>query len=371
MKKRLVVLFDGTWRTTDRRSTEFSKDGENVTNVVRFLEALKSGDNHKNVQLVHYVPGIGTRKFERFLGGVFGYGIGNYIKDAYSFIVSNYMPGDEIYLLGFSRGAYSARSLAGMIHNVGILQRRFLYLLNDAYDHYRSREKAWHPDAENSKNFRQQYTWGDEHKNIRFLGVWDTVAALGSPYGLIFSKFVDQLFNRQFHDTKLSTSVLSAYQALAIDEARWPFRPVHWDHNYDKTSGRIEEVWFPGNHNNIGGGGQNTGLSDLTLDWMIRKAKEHGLNIDSQLISEPYFSPDFLESVPKRGWSKWVYRAATLLGVKLLSIYYVSDENRPLVKYIAWNGDYIRPIDDMKRLSPEVSIRMKMDENYRPGNCSE
>ena len=336
MKKRLVVLFDGTWRTTDRRSTEFSKDGENVTNVVRFLEALNSGDNHKNVQLVHYVPGIGTRKFERFLGGVFGYGIGNYIKDAYSFIVSNYMPGDEIYLLGFSRGAYSARSLAGMIHNVGILQRRFLYLLNDAYDHYRSREKAWHPDAENSKNFRQQYTWGDEHKNIRFLGVWDTVAALGSPYGLIFSKLVDQLFNRQFHDTKLSTSVLSAYQALAIDEARWPFRPVH-----------------------------------LTLDWMIRKAKEHGLNIDAQLISEPYFSPDFLESVPKRDWSKWVYRAATLLGVKLLSIYYVSDENRPLVKYIAWNGDYIRPIDDMKRLSPEVSIRMKMDENYRPANCSE
>lgn len=117
------------------------------------MEALKSGDNHKNVQLVHYVPGIGTRKFERFLGGVFGYGIGNYIKDAYSFIVSNYMPGDEIYLLGFSRGAYSARSLAGMIHNVGILQRRFLYLLNDAYDHYRSREKAWHPDAENSKTF--------------------------------------------------------------------------------------------------------------------------------------------------------------------------------------------------------------------------
>jgi len=371
MHKKLVILFDGTCLSVSRGSENIHNQGKNVGNVVRFMEALEPSNKHKNIQLAHYVPAIGTRKFEHFLGGFFGYGIGNNIKNAYSFIVSNYEPGDEIYLLGFSRGAYSARSLAGMIHNVGILQKHFLYLMDDAYDHYRSRDQGWHPDAENSRDFRQQYTWGDEYKKIRFLGVWDTVAALGPPYGLLLSKMVDRLFDRQFHDTKLSTSVQNAYQALAIDEARWPFRPVHWDQNDERTNGRIEEVWFPGDHVSIGGGGQNTGLSDLTLGWMIRKAKEHGLKMDSQLISAPFFSSDFLEAVPKRNATKWGYRILTLLSVKLLSIYYVNDEDRPLIKHIAWNGDYIRPIEDMERVSPEASIRMKMDEKYQPVNCSQ
>ncbi|MEK7778484.1 MAG: DUF2235 domain-containing protein [Pseudomonadota bacterium] len=369
MSKKLIVLFDGTWKSTNSKTLN-PLDGGNqpVTNVVRFLEALKPTDNHKNVQLAHYVPGIGTRKLERILGGAFGYGISNAIKEAYLFIATNYEPDDEIYLLGFSRGAYSARSLAGMIHNVGILQRRFLYLLDDAYDYYKSRDKAWHPDAENSINFRKQFTWGDDYKKIHFIGVWDTVAALGSPYGLLFSKLVDHLFNRHFHDTKLSPSVLNAYQAVAIDEKRWPYRPVLWDHQYEKTSSRIEELWFPGDHVCVGGSGKSTGLSDIALEWMIRKAKEHGLKIDTQLISDPIFSPDFLEPIPERGFSKWFYRIATLCSVKFLSIYYVNDEDRPLVDHIGWNGDYLRPIRDTKAISPEAKIRMEMDESYRPHN---
>lgn len=366
MRKKLIVLFDGTWKSTNSKSPN-SLDGgsQPVTNVVRFLEALKSTDSHRNVQLVHYVPGIGTRKFERILGGVFGYGISSAIKEAYSFIATNYEPGDEIYLLGFSRGAYSARSLAGMIHNVGILQRRFLYLLDDAYDHYKSRDQAWHPDAENSINFRKQFTWGDNYKQIRFIGVWDTVAALGSPYGLLFSKLIDYLFNRHFHDTKLSSSVLNACQAVAIDEKRWPYRPVLWDHQYEKNSSRIEELWFPGDHACVGGSDKSTGLSDITLEWMMRKAREYGLRIDTQLISDPIFSPDFLEPIPERGFSKWIYRIATLCIVKFPSIYYVNDEDRPLIRHIGWNGDYLRPIRDMKAVSPEAKIRMEMNKSYR------
>lgn len=114
---------------------------------------------------------------------------------------------------------------------------------------------------------------------------------------------------------------------------------------------------------------QNNGLSDLTLEWMMRKAREYGLKMDSQLISQPFFFSDLHEVIPKRTATKWGYRIATLWSVKFLSIYYVNDEDRPLIKRIASNGDYIRPIEDMKRVSPEASIRMRMDENYQPINC--
>ncbi|MBI3798630.1 MAG: DUF2235 domain-containing protein, partial [Deltaproteobacteria bacterium] len=118
--KKLVVFFDGTWNSADQHT----KNGQPCpTSIAKLFEATLPDDGQSNPQIVHYVQGVGTRRLERFSGGGFGYGISDNIKEGYRFLVSNYRQGDEIYLFGFSRGAYTARSLAGLIRNLGILKR--------------------------------------------------------------------------------------------------------------------------------------------------------------------------------------------------------------------------------------------------------
>jgi uncharacterized protein (DUF2235 family) len=136
MPKKLAIFCDGTWN-------EPTKHG---TNVLRMLQATEPKDaNGDHPQLVHYIAGVGTRKGERFRGGAFGLGISDNIIDAYSFIVSNYENGDEIFLFGFSRGAYTARSIAGLIHNLGVLKRHNLPLIAEAYKHYKDKTDDWKP----------------------------------------------------------------------------------------------------------------------------------------------------------------------------------------------------------------------------------
>ena len=170
--KKLAIYFDGTWNTADQHT----KDGLSCpTNVSKLFAATLPHDNQNNHQIVHYVRGVGTRKLERIRGGGFGYGISDNIKEGYRFLVSNHEPGDDIYIFGFSRGAYTARSLAGLIRNVGILRREKLYLVNEAYKRYKDRSTDWHPDGKDALSFKQEHSWDDE--KIRFLGVFDTVGA--------------------------------------------------------------------------------------------------------------------------------------------------------------------------------------------------
>jgi uncharacterized protein (DUF2235 family) len=267
--KNIVVLCDGTWNSADQKCP---------TNVAKFRLAAVDEPGR---QVVKYVPGVGTDPgfFDRFLGGAFGFGLSARVLEAYRYVAENYEDGDRIYLLGFSRGAYTARSTAGMIRNVGVLR-------SDARDepHYRQAlaiyrnrtSAAMRPDGDDAVRFRAAHSFSP---GIRFVGVWDTVGALGIPLGGLRRLNV---INRrwQFHDTQLSSTIAAAYHALAIDERRGPFQPTLWQLSGKQREGgeqQVEQVWFTGVHSNIGGGYPDSGLSDIALNWMAAKAYEHGV----------------------------------------------------------------------------------------------
>lgn len=271
MTTRLIVCCDGTWNAFGQK---------NPTNVVKLYEAIADVDDDGIEQKKFYVAGVGTKsRWDRIRGGVAGWGLSANLKSAYRDLVDAYEPGDEIFLFGFSRGAYTARSLGGFIRNVGILKRENRDRVDEAFKLYRDRDdptKA--PDGATAQEFRRRHSHDDV--NIRFIGVWDTVGSLGIPFGR--SPVIRWINKRwSFHDTKLSSRVGAAYQALAIDEKRGPFEPTLWQTNPDAEGQVVEQVWFPGVHCNVGGGYANTPISDIPLVWMMRKAVDHGLEFHS------------------------------------------------------------------------------------------
>jgi uncharacterized protein (DUF2235 family) len=370
MQKKLIVFCDGTWNRADQQS-----DGKPCpTNVLRLFEATLSDDADGAPQITHYIEGVGTRKMERLWGGGFGYGISDNIKNAYSFIVSNYEKGDKIFLFGFSRGAFTARSIAGLIRNMGILRRDRLHLVHEVYDRYRDPDPKWSPDSEMAKAFRAANTFGDE--TIAFIGVWDTVGALGAPFGALAGWITNQLFKCRFHDVRLSAIVESAYHAVAIDERRWPFRPTLWElsethiaRNAEglKTDGTLlyEQKWFPGVHSNVGGGYPNGGLSDCSLQWMAQKAGERGLNVDLSKIESPRWNPDLHADIDNS--QTLAYRLATILFVKLpapLLKKLDTSKDAALIDHVLLNGDYVRPIGSQGNVAEAVKNFPNL-ENYR------
>ncbi len=236
--RKLVIFCDGTWNEPTKRGT----------NVVRMLQATDFADKYDNPQFMHYIAGVGTRREdEKFIAGAFGFGISENIKDAYAFIVSNYDEGDEIYLFGFSRGAYTARSIAGLIHNLGVLYRYRLPLVSIAYNYYKDKTDPWRPDGVEADKFRKDNCHAYPTK-IRFLGVWDTVGSLGAPYGEILGRLLDKLFKTGFHNVNLSESVDAAYHAMAADERRWPFRLTPMaltDYHRERNKKNLAKKGFP------------------------------------------------------------------------------------------------------------------------------
>lgn len=280
MKKRWVICVDGTWQAP--KQTEQGRPIQ--TNVVKVASAISPVDINGVPQVVYYHAGVGeyVGVWEHFTAGAFGAGLSRGVMDVYLFLVLNYSPGDELFLFGFSRGAYTVRSLVGLIRNSGILKDEYVTKYQDAYEFYRDRSEETHPRAPRSIEFRTQYSWPDF--NIKFIGVWDTVGALGVPTYLL----KPQANHLQFHDVKLSSYVDYAYQALAIDEKRKPFTPTLWIKQQSSPASQIlEQAWFPGAHNNIGGGYEDTGLSDCTLDWMWNKATSCGLELNATLKPKP------------------------------------------------------------------------------------
>jgi len=265
MSKRLVMCCDGTWNTAGQRSP---------TNVVKFHDAIASQAADGTEQKVFYHNGVGTNTngWDRIRGGAFGFGLSQIVRDTYRFLVENYEPGDELFFIGFSRGAFTARSTAGFVRNAGILRRDQEDRINQAYALYRTDEG---PDSPAAVAFRKAYALSDETP-IRFIGVWDTVGALGVPnVGLPGTNFLNRRW--AFHDTKLSTRVQSAFQALAIDEARRPFEPTLWEPQPEAVNQELEQVWFAGSHCDVGGGYPERELADITLNWMINRARACGL----------------------------------------------------------------------------------------------
>jgi uncharacterized protein (DUF2235 family) len=280
MAKRIVVCSDGTWNTPDTTS-----EGKPVrTNVAKLAVAVRPQGDDGLEQRVCYLRGVGTGPWERLRGGAFGYGLSRNVQEAYRFIAEAFEPGDEIFLFGFSRGAFTARSTAGLIRNAGVLRQGNLDRLGEAYDLYR--DTRTHPRTVESQLFRRSFS---HETRIRCIGVWDTVGALGIP---LPSNWLTDRINQRwaFHNTDLSTTVDGAFQALAIDERRKPFAPTLWQQQADAPpEQRLEQVWFAGVHCDVGGGYPETGLSDLALGWMAARAAEQGLGLDVDALSPDPF----------------------------------------------------------------------------------
>ena len=272
--KRLILCCDGTWNQADQESNGIPCP----TNVVKIGYRIAKRDG-TILQILYYDQGVGTGNvLDRYSGGAFGEGLEDNIHDAYRFLVANYEPKDELFFFGFSRGAFTARSIIGMLRKCGILRREFVQHYRDAIALYRT---ADHPDDGVPVAFRKSFSvCGSEDIPVKFIGVWDTVGALGIPLrGL-------RWFTRgktQFHDTELSGIVQYAYHALAIDEHRAPFEPTLWAYK-PKPGQTVEQVWFCGAHSDVGGGYPQLDLSDIALDWMIGKAQGAGLIFDPMVI---------------------------------------------------------------------------------------
>ena len=288
--KRIILCADGTWQRPRRNGRP-----TNVVTLSRAIRPLDTAGPTPIPQVVFYDAGVGSGNLmDKLLGGAFGSGLDTNVKDLYRSLAQNYVKGDEIYLFGFSRGAYTARSTAGMIRNCGVLRKERLHLIEtEAYDLYRSH--THHPRSDVARAFRAANA---VEARIRFLGVWDTVGALGVPLPRLRQLLLGVVpgFHRwdrehfQFHDMQLSSRVDAAFHALAIDEHRPSFRAALWD---DDGRAEVEQTWFPGDHSGIGGSHPDSGLSDIALWAMVQHLEGTGLALDHDYltrITRPHYS---------------------------------------------------------------------------------
>src|SRR5689334_4435203 len=271
--KRLVICCDGTWNRPD------SQHVTNIEKIARTVQIDSSAVEAGVQQSVLYLSGVGVGYgVDRILGGAFGFGLFHNVLAGYRFLASNYEPGDEIYVFGFSRGAYTARSLCGMIGKAGLLTRKALVeeKLPEAVARYKRENPAGGSSGESDAEFKRDFCHPDTP--IHFLGVFDTVGALGVPGAL--------RRRHQFHDVKLSKAVQCARQALAIDEPRMKFEPCLWEKtDAEGEEDRVRQVWFEGAHSDVGGGVEPTGLPDTALLWMAGEANKQGLVFDEELLA--------------------------------------------------------------------------------------
>ncbi len=260
MTKRIVVCSDGTWN-------KWESGSEKNTNVGQTKEALINDPDQS--QIVFYDSGVGTG-IHKYIGGITGLGISDNIIQCYRYIAENYTPGDQIYLFGFSRGAYTVRIVAGLIYKCGLLKNNHIDQIKNGY-------KLYHGKDEQAKaEFKKRYSHPE--CKIEMIGVWDTVGAFGIPVSWL-NRF--NPFFKEFKDRKLNSDVKNAYHAVSIDEKRKKFAPTMWE-----PSQFIEQVWFSGTHSDVGGGNKERGLSDIALAWMLSKAKTHGLTLHFNKMSE-------------------------------------------------------------------------------------
>ncbi|KAI8963932.1 hypothetical protein F5Y11DRAFT_346006 [Daldinia sp. FL1419] len=296
MKKRIIVCCDGTWQNSDNGYVKPSSTNPVPTlqipsNVTRISRAFKRGCSNGTFQIVYYQSGVGSRAgvVDRVLGGAFGIGIAENIREAYAYICANYVDGDEIILVGFSRGAFTARSIGGMISDLGLLTREgmeFFYPVfkdmqnwmnpnyEDPFPQVPFPNKPKGPRAADEyrdmlvkhgyTRVRQNKGKGDLIK-VKAIGVWDTVGSLGIPQGKM-----RELFAR-------------------LDETRGPFSPTLWERQQEyRDISDLRQVWFPGSHGNVGGGWADQGVSNITLAWMMDQLSSVGCEFVDDALERLY-----------------------------------------------------------------------------------
>jgi len=288
--KHLLVCADGTWNTPDQEDNGLPAP----TNVVKFRHCVaenktsssRSGGRKKLAQRAYYHPGVGTDGglIKRTAGGAWGHGLGENIQSAYHWLARSYAPGDAIFLVGFSRGAYTVRSLGGLLNQCGLPDLTGVKS-DEGWRRIKTAFKSGYRERKDRADWAEDWKFHHESKTpIRFMGVWDTVGALGIPDDLALLNLLDRPANWRFHDTTLGSNVEVARHAVALDEIRSSFTPTLWTSHSDCTD--MKQVWFPGVHSDVGGGYAETGLSDGALQWMIQEAKKAGLAFNAALTRQ-------------------------------------------------------------------------------------
>ena len=295
MGKNIVVFSDGTGQDGGTRHN---------TNVYKLFNLILDRSRR---QVSFYDRGLGTG-WRKATGNIVGRGFSKNVRQCYEFIFRNFEDDDKIFLFGFSRGAATVRSLTGFIHLFGILPRSRGRLIKKAWKIYKITNKKKR-EAKAAKFIEVNHTmWA----NVQFLGVWDTVAALGLPNDWI-DKILNWIVPHGFHDFSLSESVIHACHALAIDDARKTFHPVLFDPNLKKKDQTLKQVWFMGMHTDVGGGYMGKELSDIVLEWMVQHATQHGLHFfDTDEREEPECRPNpdgLMHNSRKELWKRLIFPA--------------------------------------------------------------
>ncbi|KAJ3942442.1 uncharacterized protein N0V96_007942 [Colletotrichum fioriniae] len=312
--KRLIVCCDGTWMNSESayvKPTLLKPKGslQIPSNVTRISRCFRRRCSDGRMQVIEYESGVGTgsNTLDTLTGGAFGLGLGERVRNIYSFLCANYCDGDEIILVGFSRGAYIVRSVAGMISDLGLLTREgvehFWPIFKDMenWNNHRYRDEFPTMPFDNKPKgegaaevyrarleklgmtrVKQNEGQGDIIK-VKAVAVWDTVGSLGIPQIAWLNKLGIYASNREFRfwDTSLSDRVEHAFQALALDETRYSFQPAVWERlKANKHTTDLRQVWFPGNHSNCGGGWNDQGISNITLAWMMDQLASIGVEFN-------------------------------------------------------------------------------------------
>ena len=348
--KRIVICCDGTWKGLS--STD-------PTNVAKTAFAVAPHDSRGVEQVVFYSDGLGTHpSLPSRVQALLGIGLDRSIEHAYRFLIFNYNaatatePADEIFMFGFSRGAYAVRSLIGLIRKCGVLPREHAAAVDEALGLYRdatvepiSRIDPESPRSAATRAFHARHSV--KEPRIKFLGVWDTVGALGVP----FRAPLTAKFNRRFdfHDTRLSRIVEHACHAVAIDEPRKVFDVTLIDpglRDGAPVKHVIDQMWFPGNHDAVGGGSAVRGLSDGAFAWMMHHAVADGLALRQSDLDAAGIQPDPLAYFERR---------------------IINDRRNPVHYIYRALGAKARPLpDDPQALHQSVYERWKGDPGYRP-----
>lgn len=314
--KRLALFLDGTWN-----------DPEDRTAVYRMADNVVSTGDQDPHQRVYYGQGVGTGWNDKLRGGILGKGLYRNLQDAYAWLCDHYADDDEIYLLGFSRGAYTARSLAGLVAKCGLLRRDAgtALTLEQIYARYQWGKDAapiYELDYISRKNIRPFTTEERAILNhsrrvpIKMIGVWDTVGSLGVPWTsapLIGRK------NFYFHNTYPSKLYEHAFQVLALDEHRGPYEPTLWTQfKPDEPDPRppapwsrdqIEQRWFIGAHSDVGGGYQDDALDRLPMAWLQNKASTYGLQFKQPVA----LKGDEIDRQPTDSFAQFLHGAYRLI----------------------------------------------------------
>jgi hypothetical protein len=282
MAKNIILLSDGTGNSAAKL---------NKTNVWRVYRAL---DLTVDDQIAEYDDGVGTSSFRplALVGGAFGVGLARNVRRLYAFLSRNYHGSDEkVFAFGFSRGAYTIRMLIGLVRNQGLVdpelpEQMFQREVLHRWDAFRSERFSRLKRTLAAQPERHKVETRGRLPEFEFVGLWDTVAAYGLPVDEIQHAIDLYIYPFSFRDRHLSSIVKCAYHALSLDDERRTFHPVLWDESDPSDRARVQQVWFPGVHSNVGGGYPKDGLAYLSLEWMVTKAKTLGLR---------FLDADFME----------------------------------------------------------------------------